>query len=65
MEGGGVTAMTLASLIADITSVFTAVLSWLNTVITFVTDNPILLIFVLMVLVSIVVRVCRRWIPGL
>lgn len=65
MEGGGSTAMTLASLIADITSVFTAVLSWLNTVIKFVTDNPILLIFVLMVLVSIVVRVCRRWIPGL
>lgn len=65
MEGGGATAMTLASLIADITSVFTAVLSWLNTVIKFVTDNPILLIFVLMVLVSIVVRVCRRWIPGL
>ena len=62
---GGTTAMTLASLIADITSVFTAVLSWLNTVIKFVTDNPILLIFVLMVLVSIVVRVCRRWIPGL
>lgn len=65
MEGGATTAMTLASLIADITSVFTAVLSWLNTVIKFVTDNPILLIFVLMVLVSIVVRVCRRWIPGL
>lgn len=65
MEGGGTTAMTLASLIADITSVFTAVLSWLNTVIKFVTDNPILLIFVLMVLVSIVVRVCRRWIPDL
>lgn len=65
MEGGGTTAMTLASLIADITSVFTAILSWLNTVIKFVTDNPILLIFVLMVLVSIVVRVCRRWIPGL
>lgn len=65
MEGGGTAAMTLASLITDITSVFTAVLAWLNTVIKFVTDNPILLIFVLMVLVSIVVRVCRKWIPGL
>lgn len=56
---------TLASLIADITTVFTAVLSWLNTIIAFVTDNPILMIFVLMVLVRIVVRICRRWIPGL
>lgn len=56
---------TLAGLIADITTVFTAVLSWLNTIIAFVTDNPILMIFVLMVLVRIVVRICRRWIPGL
>lgn len=56
---------TLADLIADITTVFTAVLSWLNTIIAFVTDNPILMIFVLMVLVRIVVRICRRWIPGL
>ena len=56
---------TLASLIADITTVFTAVLDWLNTIIGFVTDNPILMIFVLMVLVKIVVRICRRWIPGL
>lgn len=56
---------TLAALIADITTVFTAVLDWLNTIIVFVTDNPILMVFVLMVLVQIVVRICRRWIPGL
>lgn len=56
---------TLAALIADITTVFTAVLGWLNTIIGFVTDNPILMIFVLMILVKIVVRICRRWIPGL
>lgn len=56
---------TLAALIADITTVFSAVLDWLNTIIGFVTDNPILMIFVLMVMVSIVVRICRRWIPGL
>lgn len=58
------TTMTLASLIADITTVFTAVLDWLNTIIAFVTGNPILLIFVLMVLVRIVVKICRKWIPG-
>lgn len=56
---------TLAALIADITTVFTAVLSWLNTVLEFVTGNPVLMIFVLMVLVTIVVRMCRKWIPGL
>lgn len=56
---------TLAALIADITTVFTAVLGWLNTVLEFVTGNPVLMIFVLMVLVTIVVRMCRKWIPGL
>ena len=56
---------TLAALIADVTTVFTAVLSWLNTILQFVTGNPVLMIFVLMVLVSIVIRICRRWIPGL
>lgn len=56
---------TLAALIADVTTVFTAVLSWLNTILEFVTGNPVLMIFVLMVLVSIVIRICRRWIPGL
>lgn len=56
---------TLAALIADVTTVFTAVLSWLNTILEFVTGNPVLMIFVLMVLVRIVIRICRRWIPGL
>ena len=56
---------TLAALIADVTTVFTAVLGWLNTILEFVTGNPVLMIFVLMVLVRIVIRICRRWIPGL
>lgn len=65
MESGTVVEMTLASLITDITSVFTAVLGWLNTILEFITGNPILLIFVLMVLVRMVVKICRKWIPGL
>lgn len=56
---------TLAALLADVTTVFTSVLSWLNTVLEFVTGNPVLMIFVLLVIVRIVVRICRRWIPGL
>lgn len=65
MDSGTVAKMTLASLITDITSVFTAVLGWLNTILEFITGNPILLIFVLMVLVRMVVKICRKWIPGL
>lgn len=56
---------TLAALLADVTTVFTSVLSWLNTVLEFVTGNPVMMIFVLLVIVRIVVRICRRWIPGL
>lgn len=56
---------TLAALLADVTTVFTSVLSWLNTVLEFVTGNPVMMIFVLLVIVHIVVRICRRWIPGL
>lgn len=56
---------TLAALLADVTTVFTSVLHWLNTVLEFVTGNPVMMIFVLLVIVRIVVRICRRWIPGL
>lgn len=56
---------TLAALLADVTTVFSSVLSWLNTVLEFVTGNPVMMIFVLLVIVRIVVRICRRWIPGL
>lgn len=56
---------TLAALLADVSTVFTSVLSWLNTVLEFVTGNPVMMIFVLLVIVRIVVRICRRWIPGL
>ena len=57
--------LTLATLITDMTSLFTAVLGWLSSIIEFVAGEPLLMVFVLIVLVKIVVKICRKWIPGL
>lgn len=57
--------MTLDVLLTNLGTVFTSILSWLTDIISFVIENPILLIFVLLVIVKIVMRVCRKWIPGL
>lgn len=62
MEGGA--AMTMANLISLITEFFSGLLGWVSTVIEFVTANPLLLIFVILSLVSIVVAMVRSWIPG-
>lgn len=57
--------MTLDTLLTSVGTVFTSILSWLTDILTFVTSNPILLVFVLLVLARIVIRICRRWLPGL
>lgn len=59
------TTMTLENVISSVSSVFTAILGWLTNTLTFLTDNPILLIFVVLVIAKIVMRICRKWIPGL
>ena len=48
-------------------SVFTSFTGWLTTLITFITTpgNEILYIFVLLAIVSVVMRMLKRWIPGL
>lgn len=41
------TAVTLTSLLGDITSIITQGISWIGSVITAITSNPLLLMFVL------------------
>lgn len=57
-------AMTLASLLADIGTVFTNIVTWLGNMVTFVAQNPLLLIFAIIGLAGIVMRIARSWIPG-
>lgn len=56
--------MTLASLVTDMTAFVTGLLSWMNSLLGFVTGNPVLLVFLLISLASIVIGIVRRWLPG-
>lgn len=56
--------MTLATLLTDVGSFFTAMLAWVGQVITFVTGQPILMVFVILAIASIVISMARSWIPG-
>lgn len=56
--------MTLASLITDMTAFVTGLLSWMNSLLGFVTGNPVLLVFLLISLAGIVIGIVRRWLPG-
>jgi len=53
-------AATLASLIADVTSIFTAAISWVATVGTTITETPLLLMFVIIPVIFLGVNMFRR-----
>lgn len=55
----------MTALLASVTEVMTAFLGWLTTLIGFVSGTPILLLFVIMSIAMMVLRACKRWIPGL
>lgn len=60
MEGG----MTLATIITDLTSFMTGMISWFTELLNFVTSNPILMIFLYVTLAGVVIKFLRRWLPG-
>lgn len=58
------TGMTLATLLTDVGSFFTAMLGWVGSLIDFVEGEPVLLVFIIIALAAIVIRMARSWIPG-
>lgn len=54
------TIMTLAQILAAITSIFTEIVSWVGSVITMITSNPLILLFVVMGVALIAIGVVRR-----
>lgn len=56
--------MTLATLLSDVGDFFTAMLGWVGQVINFVTGQPVLMVFVILAIASIVISMARSWIPG-
>lgn len=57
------TTMTLASLLSDVTTIFTSMMSWVSDVFTVIAANPILLLFVVgsfaLIAIGIVQRLLR------
>lgn len=42
----------------------TSLVSWMGNFLTFVTDNPPLMAFVLIALAGSIIGIVRRWLPG-
>lgn len=54
----------MADFITTFTAFVTGLLSWMTTFLGFVTENPVLLVFLLLVVAKIVIGIVRRWLPG-
>lgn len=54
----------LSEILTAVGTFFSAFVVWVGDVISFVTENPILLIFVILAIAGIVIGMVRRWIPG-
>lgn len=57
-------AETLQTILTAVGSFFSAFIVWVGNVVTFITENPLLLIFVILAIAGIVIGMVRRWIPG-
>lgn len=51
-------------LVTNIGSFFTAILTWLGQLLTMITAQPLLLVFVILAITAVVIRMVRSWIPG-
>lgn len=51
--------VTLASILTDITSVVTSALQWAGSVVTFIVQNPLIMVFVIMSLVAFGIHMVR------
>lgn len=60
----GSTGIDLSAILSAIGTFFTSFITWVGQVLSFITDNPILLIFVILAVAAIVIGMVRRWVPG-
>jgi ABC-type amino acid transport system permease subunit len=54
----------MADILTQITTFLTSFLTWVADVVDFVTDTPLLMVFVIFAILSLVIGMVRRWIPG-
>lgn len=50
--------------LAEVGAFVTQLVTWLTSLLTFVTDSPPLLVFVMIALAGSIIGIVRRWLPG-
>ena len=56
--------MDMNTFLTDVGSFVAALVTWMTNLLTFVTDNPPLLVFVMIALAASIIGIVRRWLPG-
>lgn len=56
--------MDMSTFLTDVGSFVAALVEWMSNLLTFVTDNPPLLVFVMIALAASIIGIVRRWLPG-
>lgn len=56
--------MTMAAFLSDVGTFVSSLINWMSYLITFVTGNPPLLVFVMIALAGSIIGIVRRWLPG-
>lgn len=56
--------MDMGTFLNDVTAFVNSLVTWMSSLLSFVTDNPELLVFVLIALAGSIIGIVRRWLPG-
>lgn len=56
--------MDMGTFLTEVSGFVNALVTWMSSLLTFVTDNPPLLAFVLIALAASIIGIVRRWLPG-
>lgn len=56
--------MDMGEFLNNVTAFVNSLITWMSSLLSFVTDNPELLVFVLIALAASIIGIVRRWLPG-
>ena len=56
--------MDMTTFLTDVSGFVDALVVWMGSLLTFVMDNPALLVFVMIALAGSIIGIVRRWLPG-
>lgn len=56
--------MDMATFLSSAGTFLSSLITWMTSLLAFVTDNPPLLVFVMVALAGSIIGIVRRWLPG-